>query len=48
MFLGILLAVALLSSSVVFSDLLSEAALRSSLQKATPEQVNLRVRVFNN
>ena len=47
MFLGILLAVALLSSSVVFSDLLAEAALRSSLQKAAPEQVNLRVRVFN-
>ncbi len=45
--LGILLAVALLSSSVVFSDLLAEAALRRALQEATPEQANIWVRVFN-
>lgn len=47
MFLGILLAVALLSSSVVFSDLLANAALRKALVEASPEQVNVRVRVFN-
>ncbi len=45
--LGILLAVALLASSVVFSDLLAEAALRRSLQEATPEEANIWVRVFN-
>ena len=45
--LGILLAVALLASSVVFSDLLAEAALRRTLQEATPEQANIWVRVFN-
>ena len=48
MFLGILLSVALLSSSIVFSDLLAEAALRASLQEATSEQVTIGVRVFNN
>ena len=47
MLLGILLAVALLSSSVVFSDLLAEAALRRNLQEATPEQANIWVRTFN-
>ena len=47
MLLGILLAVALLSSSVVFSDLLAEAALRRALNEATPEQVNIWVRTFN-
>ena len=45
--LGILLAVALLSSSVVFSDLLAEAALRRSLTEASPEQVNVWIRTFN-
>ncbi len=47
MLLGILLAVALLSSSVVFSDLLAEAALRRALNEATPEQANIWVRTFN-
>ena len=47
LFLGILLAVALLSSSVVFSDLLANAALRKTLQESSPEQVNIWVRVFN-
>ena len=45
--LGIILAVALLSSSVVFSDLLAEAALRRTLQEATPEEANIWIRVFN-
>ena len=47
LFLGIVLAVALLSSSVVFSDLLAEAALRRTLQQATPEEANFWVRSFN-
>lgn len=47
LFLGIVLAVALLSSSVVFSDLLAEAALRHTLQQATPEEANFWVRTFN-
>jgi FtsX-like permease family len=47
LFLGIVLAVALLSSSVVFSDLLAEAALRRTLQQATPEEARFLVRVFN-
>ncbi|HZA24418.1 MAG TPA: hypothetical protein VFA32_17765, partial [Dehalococcoidia bacterium] len=46
-FLGIVLAVALLGSSVVFSNLLAEAALRRTLQEATSEEVNIWVRVFN-
>ena len=40
-FLGILLSVALLASSVVFSNLLAEAALRRTLQEAMPEDVNI-------
>jgi hypothetical protein len=47
LFLGILLAVALMSSGVAFSDLLAEAALRRALTKATPEEANFAVRVFN-
>ncbi len=47
LFLGIMLAVSLLSSGVVFSDLLAEAALRRALRQATPEEANLMVRVFN-
>ena len=45
--LGIMLSVSLLSSGVVFSDLLAEAALRRALRQATPEEANLLVRVFN-
>ena len=41
---GVMLAVALMSSSVIFSDMLAEAALRHSLGVATPEQVNFSVR----
>ena len=45
--LGILLAVALMASGVVFSDFLAEAALRRSLNDTTPQEANISVRVFN-
>lgn len=48
LFLGILLSVALLSSSVVFSDLLAEAALRRTLREAEASDVNFWVRIFVN
>lgn len=48
LFLGILLSVALLSSSVVFSDLLAEAALRRALRTADAGEVNFAVRIFQN
>ena len=48
LFLGILLSVALLSASVVFSDLLAEAALRRTLQEADASEVNFWVRIFHN
>ncbi len=44
---GILLAVALMASGVIFSDLLSNAALRDALLRSEPEDVNLRVRTYN-
>ena len=47
LFLGILLAVALLSSSVVFSDMLAETALRHALDEATAEKANTTLRVYN-
>ena len=47
LFGGILLAVALMSSGVIFSDLLANAALRDALARAEPEDVNLRVRTFS-
>ena len=47
LFSGMLMAVALLASAVIFSNLLSEAALRHALSEATPEQVNFWVRVFS-
>ena len=47
LFVGIVLAVALMSSGVVFSGLLEEAALRRALDDATPEEANLSVGVFN-
>ena len=46
LFLGILMAVALMSSGVIFSDLVAEAALGHSLGQATPEETNFRVRAF--
>jgi len=47
LFGGILLAVALMASGVIFSDLLSNASLRHELLEATPEQVNISVRSFS-
>ncbi|MDE2780830.1 MAG: ABC transporter permease [Chloroflexota bacterium] len=48
LFMGILLSVALLSSSVVFSDLLAEAALRRALREAPANEANFWVRIFLN
>ena len=47
LFLGMVLAVSLMSSGVVFSDLLEEVALRRTLDQATPEQANFTVRTYN-
>ena len=47
LFLGIVLAVALMSSGVVFSDHLAEASLRRSLNDAAPDEANFHVWVFN-
>ncbi len=46
LFLGILLAVALMSSGVVYSDLLEEASLLRALDRAAPEEANVTVRDF--
>ena len=46
LFLGIFLTVALMSSGVIFSDLVAEAALRHSLGQAAPEEANFQVRAF--
>ncbi len=45
--LGVTLAVVLLSSAVVFNDLLAETALRRALADAESSNVNLWIRVFN-
>ena len=45
--LGVALAVVLLSSAVVFNDLLAETALRRALAEADAGDVNIWVRVFN-
>ena len=42
--LGIVLAVALMSSGVIFSDLVAEAALGHTLSRAAPEEANFLVR----
>ena len=47
LFLGMLLAVALMASGVIFSNLLAEAALRHALNEAIPEEANFSVRVFS-
>ena len=47
LFGGILLAVALMSSGVIFSDLLANAALRGALVQAAPEDANFWVRTFS-
>ena len=45
--LGVTLAVVLLSSAVVFNDLLADTALRRALAEADSSDVNIWVRVFN-
>ncbi len=47
LFGGILLAVALMASGVVFSGLLSNAALREEMSRAAPEKANFLVRSFS-
>ena len=47
LFGGILLAVALMASGVIFSDLLSNASLRHALQEATPKETNVSMRSFS-
>ena len=47
LFGGILLAVALMSSGVIFSDLLANAALHRALAEAPPEEVNFWARSFS-
>ena len=47
LFLGIVLAVALMSSGVIFSNLLAEAALRHTLENASPKDANFWVRTFS-
>lgn len=47
LFGGILLAVALMASGVIFSELLSNAALRDALSRSEPKDVNLKVRAFS-
>ena len=47
LFGGILLAVALMASGVIFSDLLANASLRHALREAPVEEVNFRVRSFS-
>ena len=44
--LGIVLAVALMSSGVVFSDLLADAAVHRALEQASPEEANFSVRKY--
>ena len=47
LFGGILLAVALMASGVIFSDLLSNASLRHELLQAPPKEVNISMRSFS-
>ena len=47
LFGGILLAVALMASGVIFSDLLSNASLRHELLQASPEDTNISMRSFS-
>ena len=47
LFGGILLAVALMASGVIFSDLLANASLRHALRVAPVEEVNFWVRSFS-
>ena len=47
LFIGIVMAVALMSSGVIFSNLLAEAALRHTLERASPKEANFWVRAFS-
>lgn len=47
LFLGIVMAVALMTSGVIFSNLLAEASLRHTLENATPKDANFWVRTFS-
>ena len=47
LFGSILLAVTLLASGVIFSDMLANAALQGALGQAAPEEANFRVRTFS-
>ena len=47
LFGGIMLAVALMASGAIFSELLSNAALRDALSRSDPEKVNFKVRSFS-
>ena len=47
LFGGILLAVALMASGVIFAELLANAALRDALSRSEPRDVNIKVRTFS-
>ena len=46
LFMGIVLAVALMSSGVIFSNMLAETALAHTLNRAEPEEINIQIRSF--
>ena len=46
LFAGILLAVSLMASGVIFSNLLAETALRHAMNRATPQEANFWLRIF--
>ena len=46
LFLGMLLAVSLMASGVIFSSLLEEAALRRTLDRLSPEEMNVTARTY--
>ena len=46
LFAGILLAVSLMASGVIFSNLLAETALRHAMTRATLEEANFWIRIF--
>ena len=46
LFAGILLAVSLMASGVIFSNLLAETALRHAMTRATSEEANFWIRIF--
>ena len=46
LFLGIVLAVSLMSSGVIFSNMVAEAALAHTVSRAEPEEINIQIRSF--